>query len=59
LATLFLDYRTNVAPYTLAPDANAFWQNRSFHNYADYAMTAVFAPASPGSVIWAACGAAP
>jgi uncharacterized protein (DUF488 family) len=22
----------------VAPDINAFWQNRSFHNYADYAM---------------------
>lgn len=23
----------------IAPDVNAFWQNRSFHNYADYAMS--------------------
>src|SRR5215471_10165756 len=23
----------------LAPDVNAFWENESFHNYADYAMT--------------------
>jgi uncharacterized protein (DUF488 family) len=22
----------------VAPDVNAFWENRSFHNYADYAM---------------------
>jgi len=22
----------------IAPDVNAFWQNQSFHNYADYAM---------------------
>jgi uncharacterized protein (DUF488 family) len=22
----------------IAPDANAFWENQSFHNYADYAM---------------------
>ena len=26
----------------IAPDANAFWTNDSFHNYADYAMTAPF-----------------
>jgi|SRR5215813_8931813 len=24
------------------PDVNAFWQNRSFHNYADYAMGDAF-----------------
>jgi uncharacterized protein (DUF488 family) len=24
--------------YEVAPDVNAFWENRSFHNYADYAM---------------------
>jgi uncharacterized protein (DUF488 family) len=24
------------------PDANAFWDNQSFHNYADYAMTQDF-----------------
>jgi len=24
------------------PDVNAFWQNRSFHNYADYAMSENF-----------------
>ena len=24
------------------PDVNAFWQNRSFHNYADYALSAAF-----------------
>ncbi|MBV9566150.1 MAG: DUF488 domain-containing protein [Bradyrhizobium sp.] len=24
---------------TVAPDVNAFWQNDSFHNYADYAMS--------------------
>jgi hypothetical protein len=22
----------------IAPEANAFWENQSFHNYADYAM---------------------
>jgi uncharacterized protein (DUF488 family) len=27
---------------TVPPEVNAFWQNRSFHNYADYAMTAPF-----------------
>ncbi len=24
--------------HEVAPDVNAFWENRSFHNYADYAM---------------------
>jgi uncharacterized protein (DUF488 family) len=27
---------------TVPPDVNAFWQNDSFHNYADYAMGADF-----------------
>jgi uncharacterized protein (DUF488 family) len=26
----------------VAPDVNAFWTNESFHNYADYAMSAGF-----------------
>src|ERR1700739_1622542 len=26
----------------VAPATNAFWENASFHNYADYAMTAAF-----------------
>lgn len=26
----------------VSPDTNAFWQNQSFHNYADYALTADF-----------------
>ncbi|HET9761862.1 MAG TPA: DUF488 domain-containing protein [Casimicrobiaceae bacterium] len=26
----------------IAPDINAFWENESFHHYADYAMTAAF-----------------
>ena len=26
----------------IAPATNAFWENASFHNYADYAMTAAF-----------------
>jgi len=26
----------------IAPDVNAFWENASFHNYADYAMSAAF-----------------
>lgn len=26
----------------IAPDVNAFWENESFHHYADYAMTAPF-----------------
>lgn len=27
---------------TVAPEVNAFWQNQSFHNYADYALSADF-----------------
>jgi uncharacterized protein (DUF488 family) len=27
---------------TVAPEVNAFWENRSFHNYADYALSAEF-----------------
>jgi uncharacterized protein (DUF488 family) len=27
---------------TVAPEANAFWTNQSFHNYADYALTDEF-----------------
>src|SRR6185312_16801632 len=26
----------------VAPEVNAFWENQSFHNYADYAMSAGF-----------------
>ena len=26
----------------IEPDLNGFWQNRSFHNYADYALTPTF-----------------
>jgi len=26
----------------IAPSVNAFWENQSFHNYADYAMTDAF-----------------
>jgi uncharacterized protein (DUF488 family) len=26
----------------VAPEVNAFWENQSFHNYADYAMTEEF-----------------
>jgi uncharacterized protein (DUF488 family) len=26
----------------IAPEVNAFWQNQSFHNYADYAMSGGF-----------------
>jgi uncharacterized protein (DUF488 family) len=26
----------------VSPEVNAFWQNQSFHNYADYAMTEQF-----------------
>ncbi len=28
---------------TVAPEVNAYWRNRSFHNYADYALTDAFA----------------
>jgi uncharacterized protein (DUF488 family) len=27
---------------TVPPDVNGFWSNRSFHNYADYALSAEF-----------------
>ena len=27
----------------VAPDVNAFWENQSFHNYADYALSDAFA----------------
>lgn len=27
---------------TVAPDVNGFWENRSFHNFADYALTEAF-----------------
>lgn len=27
---------------TVAPEVNAFWQNQSFHNYADYALSDTF-----------------
>lgn len=27
---------------TLSPDVNGFWTNKSFHNYADYALSAEF-----------------
>ena len=33
-------------------DVNAFWENRSFHNYADYAMGAEFHPASRDCASW-------
>jgi uncharacterized protein (DUF488 family) len=26
----------------VSPEVNAFWQNKSFHNYADYAMGQLF-----------------
>jgi uncharacterized protein (DUF488 family) len=28
-------------------DVNAFWQNQSFHNFADYALTPAFGPKGP------------
>jgi uncharacterized protein (DUF488 family) len=30
------------ATRNVSPSVNAFWQNKSFHNYADYAMTQPF-----------------
>src|SRR3954462_8702331 len=30
------------ASHDVSPSVNAFWQNRSFHNYADYAMGSAF-----------------
>ena len=29
--------------HTIAPEVNGFWRNRSFHNYADHALTGEFA----------------
>lgn len=31
------------AEVEIAPETNGMWRNRSFHNYADYALTAPFA----------------
>ena len=31
--------------HDVAPEVNAFWNNRSFHNYADYALSDAFAEA--------------
>ena len=31
---------------TSPPDVNGFWENQSFHNYADYALSDEFEPAS-------------
>jgi uncharacterized protein (DUF488 family) len=31
--------------HDVAPEVNGFWKNESFHNYADYALTAEFASA--------------
>jgi uncharacterized protein (DUF488 family) len=31
--------------HTVPDDVNAYWRNRSFHNYADYALSAPFADA--------------
>jgi uncharacterized protein (DUF488 family) len=31
--------------HDVAPEVNAFWNNRSFHNYADYALSEAFAEA--------------
>ena len=38
------------------PDVNAFWENQSFHNYADYAMASGFIPVSRGCASWARPG---
>jgi uncharacterized protein (DUF488 family) len=32
---------------TVPPSVNAFWQNDSFHNYADYAQSAAFREGLP------------
>ena len=40
-------------------DVNAFWQNESFHNYADYAMGDGFRAALSRRATWGATGAAP
>ena len=29
--------------HDVSPETNAFWENRSFHNYADYALSPAFA----------------
>lgn len=49
LAPLGLGYRHIAAlgglrsrAKSVPPEVNAFWQNQSFHNYADYAMSAAF-----------------
>ena len=39
------------------PEVNAFWQNESFHHYADYAMGDAFARVSLGCSSSAASGA--
>jgi len=49
LATCNIQY-THLAPlgglrgrqHDIAPEVNAYWTNESFHNYADYAMSASF-----------------
>ena len=53
LAAFAVEYRHIAALGGLRPrqkqisaSTNAFWQNQSFHNYADYAMTANFNQAS-------------
>src|SRR3546814_13158968 len=33
---------------TIPPQLNAYWDNRSFHNYADYALTETFASGQIG-----------
>ena len=34
--------------HDIAPSINGFWENKSFHNYADYAMSAGFGLVAPG-----------
>src|SRR3546814_20677312 len=36
------DWSSDVCSSDLPADVNAFWHNRSFHNYADYAMCEEF-----------------
>ena len=37
--------------HEIAPGVNAFWQNQSFHNYADYGLTDAVACARPGGTV--------
>src|SRR3954467_12974104 len=47
------------APRDVSPSVNAFWQNKSFHNYADYALGHAFHEGLAGLPTWEASNAAP